>query len=60
LVVVACLIAQPAKSGELQLAFQQPMGIMERMRESQLHLVGWLAQHSDWVVRRWNCKMPRA
>jgi hypothetical protein len=40
--------------------FQQPMGMTECMRESQLHLVEWLAEHSDWVIRRWSCKMPQA
>ena len=48
LVVIACLIAQPAKCEEFPMPFQQPMGITECMRESQLHLVEWLAEHSGW------------
>ena len=60
LVVVACLIAQPARCEEFPLPFQHPMGITECMRESQLYLVEWLAEHSDWVIRRWSCKIPQA
>jgi hypothetical protein len=60
LVVVACLIAQPTKCEEFPLPFQPPMGIMECMRESQLHLVQWLAEHSDWEIRKWSCKVPQA
>lgn len=60
LIVVACLIAQPARCEEFALPFQQPMGIMECMRDSQFHLAEWLAEHSDWVVRKWSCAIPRA
>ena len=60
LIVVACLIAHPAKCEEFALPFQQPMGITECMRESQFHLAEWLAGHSEWVIRRWSCAMPRA
>jgi hypothetical protein len=60
LIVVACLIAQPARCEEFQVPFQQPMGATECMRESQWHLVAWLAEHSDWVIRKWSCSIPRA
>jgi hypothetical protein len=60
LIVVACLLAQPAKCEEFPLPFQQPMGMTECMREGQLYLAEWLAGHSDWVIRRWSCAMPRA
>jgi hypothetical protein len=60
LIVVACLIAQPARCEEFPLPFQEPMGITECMRESQFYLVEWLAGHSAWVIRRWRCAMPRA
>jgi hypothetical protein len=60
LIVVACLIAQPARCETFALPFQQPMGITECMRESQFHLVEWLAGHVDWVIRRWTCALPKA
>jgi hypothetical protein len=60
LIVVACLVAHPAKCEEFPLPFQQPMGMTECMREGQIYLVEWLAGHSDWVIRRWSCAMPRA
>ena len=59
-IVVACLIAQPAKCEEFPLPFQQPMGMTECMREGQLYLAEWLAGHADWVIRRWSCAMPKA
>jgi hypothetical protein len=60
LIVVACLVAQPAKCEEFPLPFQQPMAFMECLREGQLYVIEWLQGHSDWVVRRWTCAMPRA
>ena len=60
LIVVACLIVQPAKCEEFQLPFQQPMGMTECIRDSQFLLIEWLAQHSGWVIRRWSCGVPRA
>lgn len=60
LIVFACLIAQPAKCEEFQVPFQQPMGAMECMRESQFQLVQWLAEHSEWEIRKWTCTIPGA
>jgi hypothetical protein len=60
LIVVACLIAHPARCEMFALPFQQPMSITECMHESQLHLVEWLAGHADWVIRRWTCALPGA
>ena len=58
LIVVACLIAHPARCEEFALPFQQPMGITECLRESQFHLVEWLTGHSGWKIRRWSCVIP--
>jgi hypothetical protein len=60
LVVVACLLGQPAHCEEFYLAFQQPMGIMQCMYEAQFRLVRWLEERPEWAVRRWRCSLPGA
>ena len=60
LVVIACLMAQPARCEEFHLPFQQPMGAVQCMYEAQLHLVKWVQERPEWMVRRWRCGLPRA
>lgn len=60
LIVVACLIAQPARCEAFQLPFEQPMGMMQCMVQGQLHLVEWLADRPEWRVERWTCGLPKA
>lgn len=60
LIVLACLIAEPARCEEFPVPFQEPMGIMACMRQGQLHLAEWVADHPRWAVRRWSCGLPRA
>jgi hypothetical protein len=60
LIVVACLIAHPAKCEEFAVPFERPMGVTQCLRQSQLRLAEWVAGHPDWVVRRWICGLPRA
>lgn len=60
LIVLACLMAQPARCEEFPIPFQEPMGIMGCMRQGQLHLAEWVSEHPNWVVRRWSCGLPRA
>lgn len=60
LIVVACLIAHPAKCETFQVPFQAPIGVMECMREGQFRLVEWLADRPQWRVERWTCGLPKA
>lgn len=60
LIVIACLVTEPEKCERFHLPFQQPMGIMECMREGQLHIVSWVDEHPDWRVQRWTCALPKA
>ena len=60
LIVVACLLAHPAKCEEFAVSFHEPMSMTQCLREGQLHLAGWVAGHPDWVIRRWICGLPRA
>jgi hypothetical protein len=60
LIVIACLVAEPAECERFSLPFQQPMGIMRCMREGQLQIVTWAVEHPAWHVRRWICELPKA
>jgi len=60
LVVIACLMAQPARCEEFHLPLQQPMGAAQCMHQAQLHLVRWVQAWPAWTVRRWRCGLPRA
>ena len=60
LIVIACLIAHPARCEEFAVPFQEPMGMTACLREGQLHLAEWVAGHPDWLIRRWSCGLPRA
>jgi len=60
LIVIACLIAQPARCEEFHLPLEGGGGVMQCMRVGQLQLVRWTEEHAGWVVRRWRCDLPRA
>lgn len=60
LIVVACLIAQPAKCETFHLPFEEPMGGHQCVFRAQLRLVQWLERRPDWQIRRWTCGLPRA
>ena len=60
LIVVACLIAQPARCEEFHLPLQTGGGVMQCMRQGELELVRWIEQRPDWVIKRWRCGLPSA
>ena len=60
LLLFVCLISRPDDCHEKRLPFQEPMGIMECMRQSQLQLPRWQEQHPNLVVKRWRCTPPEA
>jgi hypothetical protein len=60
LVIIACLIAHPARCEEFVLPVDGAAGIMQCMREGELELARWSADRPDWVIRRWRCGLPRA
>ena len=60
LVVIACLIAQPAACREVHLPFQQAMGMRACMHEAQFRMVEWVRDRPGWAIRRWRCDLPHA
>jgi hypothetical protein len=60
LVVVACLMAQPAHCETFYLELRAGGGIMQCMMQSQVQLARWLETRPEWVIRRWTCGLPRA
>jgi len=60
LVVIACLIVQPATCREVHLPFQRPMGASACMHEAQFRMVEWVRTRPGWAVRRWRCDLPQA
>lgn len=60
LVVIACLLAEPAKCEEFYLSFERPTTAMQCLRGGQPRLARWIEQKPDWVIRKWTCGLPRA
>lgn len=60
LIVIACLAAEPGNCERFRVPFQQPMGIMQCVREGQFQIVAWVQEHPSWRMRRWLCEIPRA
>ena len=59
LIIVACLIALPAKCEEFHLPLEAS-GVMQCMREGEFQMVRWIEEHAGWAIRRWACSLPRA
>ena len=60
LVVIACLVSQPAKCEEFYLPFQQATDALHCALEAEFQLVHWAAERPEWQIRRWTCSVPRA
>ncbi len=60
LIVIACLLNQPAKCEEFYLPFQRATGARQCAEEAEFQLVRWAAERPEWQIRRWTCGVPRA
>ena len=60
LLIVACLLAEPKHCEQFHIPFLEPMTVVQCMYRSETQLTQWVAEHSDWVLRRWSCSLPRA
>ncbi len=59
LIVIACLLNQPAKCEEFHLPFQQAVDARHCTEDAQLQLVQWAAERPEWQIRRWTCALPK-
>ena len=60
LVVIACLIAHPARCEAFDVRFQEPMGMMQCLFQGQFRIAQWSRTMPGWQVRRWRCELPAA
>jgi hypothetical protein len=60
LMMIACLLVQPARCEEVHLPFQQPMGLSQCLYQAQFQMVHWLEARPGWAIRRWRCELPSA
>lgn len=60
LVLLACVLTQPAKCEEVHPPFQEPMRLERCLREGQLVAMRWSRAHPEWRVKGWVCGSPRA
>ena len=60
LVMIVCLMAQPASCEVKRLPFQEPTGIMQCMRFGQIKMQQWLDEHQEWSLKKWHCALPKA
>ncbi len=60
LIVIACLLNQPAKCEEFELPFQQATDALHCAQEAEFQLVRFAAERPEWEIRRWSCGLPKA
>jgi hypothetical protein len=60
LIVIACLLSQPAKCEEFYIPFQEATSAMRCMYDAEFQLVHWAEERPGWQIRRWTCGPPRA
>ena len=60
LVLIACLLHEPKHCQQVYLSPAETSTVMDCMVTGQFRAVQWVAEHPDWLIRRWRCGMPRA
>jgi hypothetical protein len=60
LIVIACLVSQPAKCEEFYVPFQQSTDAVRCAQDAEYQLVQWAAERPEWQIRRWTCAVPKA
>ena len=60
LVVLACLLKDPSHCESFRIPFQMEMNIAQCVWQSQIHAAEWAGNHPDWLIKKFNCAMPRA
>jgi acyl-ACP thioesterase len=60
LVLLACLIREPAHCEEFRIPFAAAMETPQCVWQSQLRAAQWSGDHPLWIVRKFRCELPRA
>jgi hypothetical protein len=60
LMIIACLLGQPATCEAFHLPFEAPAGIRTCMYLAQFRLLEWKVAMPEWAVKRWTCGLPAA
>ena len=59
LMVIACLLREPARCQEVWLPTEAP-SLIGCMVSGQFEMVRWNEANPEWQARRWRCGLPRA
>ena len=60
LVILACLVKDPAHCERFQIPFQEEMNMAQCSWHSQFQAVEWVSEHPDWTLKRFTCEVPKA
>lgn len=60
LVILACLLAEPATCDRFQVPFLGDLKPLQCLLEGQLHMKAWAEAHPSWQVMSWRCGPPEA
>ena len=60
LIVLACLVANPARCDEVRLPAAAELSMMQCVWQSQMLAADWQNTHPGWVIRRLSCGLPKA
>lgn len=54
-VIVACLVAQPAECRTFRLRPQQYADVLHCSRAAPLHVTRWGMRRTNWQIKKWTC-----
>lgn len=60
LLIVACLVKEPARCEEFHVPFVDEMNVVQCMWQSTIHAAEWAANHPEWRIKKIRCDHPRA
>jgi hypothetical protein len=60
LLIVACLVKEPARCEEFHVPFVDEMNVVQCMWQSTIHAAEWAADHPEWQIKKIRCDHPRA
>lgn len=60
LVILACLLKDPARCETFHLPFENGMTMVQCAWQSQLTAARWAGDHPTWQIRKFSCEAPRA
>jgi hypothetical protein len=60
LIVIACLVAEPARCEEFHVPFHDQVHMVQCVWQSQIFAARWSQEHPGWIIKKVTCGLPRA